>query len=148
VTPIHVDGEKEMLALGNALASQLLPGDVLLLFGELGAGKTVLTRGIAGGLNITEPVVSPTFTLFNRYDGALPLHHLDLYRLSGEHALYEAGLMDSIGGDAVTVIEWPERCIAELPDCHLRIVIEYGEDEGSRTVAIVPNKGFREINLI
>lgn len=147
MTPIRVEGEKEMLALGMSLAALLRPGDVLLLYGELGAGKTVLTRGITRGLGILEPVLSPTFALFHRYAGAVSLHHFDLYRLHGERALYEAGLLEYIGGDAVTVIEWPERCLSELPTRHLKIFIEYGEKEDGRTVAVVPHGGFREINL-
>jgi len=135
-----------MLVLGTSLAARLLSGDVLLLYGELGAGKTVLTRGIARGMNISEPILSPTFTLFHRYEGEPPLHHFDLYRLCGGQSFDEAGLSEHIGGDAVSIIEWPERCINALPAKHLKIYIQYGEEE-SRTVTIVPHGGFREIPL-
>ena len=147
MTPTRIDSEEEMLMFGMSLASRLRPGDVLLLYGELGAGKTVLTRGIARGLGILDPVLSPTFTLFHRYAGAASLHHFDLYRLQGDRALYEAGLLEYIGEDAVTVIEWPERCADELPARHLKITIEYGEEEGERTVTMVPHGDFREIKL-
>lgn len=142
---IRVESEEKMTALGMSLAKLLRPGDVLLLFGELGAGKTVLTRGIARGLGVLDPVTSPTFTLLHSYCGAIALRHFDLYRLSGERALYEAGLLESIGGDAVTVVEWPERCIDELPACHLRVSIEYLEVEGWREITISPQGGFREM---
>jgi tRNA threonylcarbamoyladenosine biosynthesis protein TsaE len=136
-----------MLAYGMSLAKLLRPGDVLLLYGELGAGKTVLTRGIARGLHIAVPVASPTFALFHSYPGAISFHHFDLYRLDGEEALYEAGLSEYIGGNAVTVVEWPERCAGELPACHLKVFIEYGEKEDERIIALVPYGGFREMNL-
>lgn len=142
-----IHGEKHMLAVGMMLAKQVRAGDVLLLYGELGAGKTVLARGIARGLGFQGPVSSPTFTLFHQYPGAICLHHFDLYRLDGEQALYDAGLVEYIGGDAVTVIEWPERCESALPACHLKISIEYGEKENTRMISVTPQGGFREMNV-
>lgn len=131
--------------LGISLAAQLRPGDVLLLRGQLGAGKSVLARGIARGLGVEGPVSSPTFTIMNPYEGRLPLHHFDLYRLADADEFYAAGLEDSIGGEAVAVIEWPDRAPEALPACHLAIAIAYGEREGERHITITPMGGFREV---
>lgn len=133
---------------GKSLAAQLRPGDVLLLRGELGAGKSVFARGIARGLGIEGAVASPTFTLLNCYEGGrLPFFHMDLYRLDDEDAFYEAGLSDVIGGSGVALIEWPERAMGALPECHLDIEIQYGNEVDIRTIAIVPSGGFREVTL-
>lgn len=96
-------------ALGEALGSSALPGDVLWLHGELGAGKTEMTRGIAMGLQAEDPVSSPSFALIHEYHGGrLPLYHVDLYRLDAESAM-DLGLEDYLEGEGVTVIEWGER---------------------------------------
>lgn len=137
--------EKQTLQLGRSLAAQLRPGDVLLLSGELGAGKTVFARGVAEGLGVTEPVVSPTFTLLNCYQGRIPLHHFDLYRLRDADDFLGAGLDEYVGGDAVALIEWPERCCEALPACRLEIYISYGPTDRERHIQILPMGGFREV---
>ncbi len=138
--------EAETFRLGFDLASRLEPGDVILLSGDLGAGKSVLARGIARGLGVTEPVASPTFTLLNCHDGGrLPLRHFDLYRLEGEDDFYQAGLDEYTAPPAVSVIEWPERCLSALPEKHLRITIRYGSAEDRREISISPEGGFREV---
>ena len=105
---------RQTLNCGRDFASCLKGGDVVLLKGEMGAGKTVFTKGIGVGLGVTRPVVSPTFTLLCRYEGTTNLHHIDAYRLSGAAEAEDSGLLDFIGGqDFVTVIEWYEK-IAEL----------------------------------
>lgn len=139
--------EEQTLAVGMSLALQLQPGDVLLLRGELGAGKSVIARGIARGLGIMGPIASPTFTLMQCHQGRLPLHHFDLYRLAGDDELYEAGLIEYIGGEAIAVIEWPERCESTLPTRHLEITIAYGEEECMRIITITPKGGFREMKI-
>ena len=139
--------EQETLALGRRLANLLQSGDVLFLVGELGAGKSVLARGIAQGLGITEPVSSPTFTLLNCYEGRLPLHHFDLYRLEGDDDFYAAGLEDYVGGAAVALIEWPSQCPESLPENHLLISIEYGAQENERIIRLTGEGGFREMTI-
>ena len=94
----------ETRALGAALARQLLPGDVLVLEGDLGAGKSEFTRGIARGLGVAGPVASPSFTILNVYDeGRVPLYHFDWYRLSSAQELYDMGMDEYLGGDGVAV---------------------------------------------
>lgn len=98
----------ETLALGESLAKGLKPGDVVVLCGGLGAGKTVFAKGIAKGLGIVEEVTSPTFTLLRQYQGRLPLCHFDLYRIEDEQELEYIGFYDYAGGDNICVVEWPE----------------------------------------
>lgn len=142
----HSDTETEQL--GRSLAAQLRPGDVLLLYGELGAGKTVFSRGVARGLGIEGPIASPTFTLLALHEGGrIPLHHFDLYRLEDADAFEDAGLAEYVHPAAVSLIEWPERAMAALPAAHLAIHIAYGDAEGERKIAILPRGGFREVSI-
>ncbi len=110
--------DQETEELGRRLAARLRPGMVLALYGDLGAGKTVLSRGIARGLGVEEPVTSPTFTVVQEYDcpDGLLLFHLDMYRIDNEEAALAFGIEEYLyAPDAVTVVEWPER-IAGLFD--------------------------------
>jgi tRNA threonylcarbamoyladenosine biosynthesis protein TsaE len=102
--------EAETVSLGRTLAAELRPGDVVLLEGVLGAGKTALARGLAAGLGVPEEEVrSPTFTLVNPYDGRVPVYHVDLYRIENPRDLEELGLEELLGTDGVAIIEWAER---------------------------------------
>jgi tRNA threonylcarbamoyladenosine biosynthesis protein TsaE len=102
-------------AAGSRLAESLKPGDVVLISGDLGAGKTTFVRGACRALGIEEPIVSPTFTIGRRYSGRLPIAHLDLFRLDGLGA-EEPGLLDEyLGGDRVAFVEWPAAAEPELP---------------------------------
>jgi tRNA threonylcarbamoyladenosine biosynthesis protein TsaE len=105
--------------LGARLGELLLPGDVVLLEGGLGAGKTVFAQGVAAGLGVAGPVTSPTFTLNHEYEGRVPLYHVDLYRVSGAVEAEHIGLEDYIWGEGVTLIEWPDRAMSLVPDAHL-----------------------------
>ena len=109
----------ETRAVGESLASLLRAGDVLLLQGDLGAGKSELTRGLARGLGVDGPVPSPSFTILNVYEeGRAPLYHFDWYRLRGADELFEMGMEEYLGGDGIAVVEWPERCPEAVPeDC-------------------------------
>ena len=103
-------GEAETTRAGVELAADLAPGDVVLLIGDLGLGKTVLARGIATGLGVDPSEVhSPTFTLVNQYQGRVPVHHVDLYRIERESDLGELGLEEILGGEGVAIVEWGER---------------------------------------
>jgi tRNA threonylcarbamoyladenosine biosynthesis protein TsaE len=108
-------------ALGVRLAALLRPGDVVVLTGDLGAGKTVLAKGIAAGLGVSEPVVSPTFTIVREYEGDIPLQHLDVYRLDHFQEVIDLGLDELLDGHAVTIVEWGEAVSALLPVDRLEI---------------------------
>lgn len=122
-------------ALGIALGMHLKPGDVLVLTGDLGAGKTQLTKGIALALGIEEEITSPTFAIEAIYDGKmqngepLPLYHFDLYRLDSPDQLGDAGVWDVLGGDGVCVLEWGEQFLDDLGDERLDVIIERSETE-------------------
>ncbi|MEH1822397.1 MAG: tRNA (adenosine(37)-N6)-threonylcarbamoyltransferase complex ATPase subunit type 1 TsaE [Nostoc sp.] len=128
------------LRLGITLGESLTPASVILLEGDLGAGKTTLVQGIGKGLGIVEPIVSPTFTLINEYtEGRLPLYHLDLYRLEPQEVAalnlesYWEGV-EFISG--IVAIEWAER-LPYKPDSYLSVSLTYG-DEATRQVELVP----------
>ena len=106
---------EETEALGARLGERLEPGAVIAFTGDLGAGKTAFTRGLARGLGCTGRVTSPTFTVVNEYEGRLPLFHFDLYRLEGEDALYDVGWEDYLDRGGVCAVEWSERAEAALP---------------------------------
>jgi tRNA threonylcarbamoyladenosine biosynthesis protein TsaE len=103
---IKSGSEEDTLALGKALGQRLFPGALVLLDGELGAGKTVFARGVALGLDVASSVQSPTFTLLNVHNGRLPFYHFDLYRLEAEEELFELGMDEIMDGDGVTLVEW------------------------------------------
>jgi tRNA threonylcarbamoyladenosine biosynthesis protein TsaE len=127
---------EETLALGRSLASELHAGAVLALYGDLGAGKTALVKGIAAGLGITADITSPTFTLVHEHNGGrLRLTHADLYRLGSVDEALDIGMEDYMAGDGVTVIEWAEKIEAVLPDRTVRIRLET-IDETSRRITI------------
>ncbi len=143
----HTKSREETQRLGQALAQVLRPGDVLLLSGELGAGKSELARGIARGLGVTGPVPSPTFTLLNIYEeGRLPLHHFDWYRADDPEEISAAGLEEYIQGEWVSLIEWHERAPYLCPERHLLVEIKT-LDETSRLITLRPQGGFRELGL-
>ncbi|MEH2082369.1 MAG: tRNA (adenosine(37)-N6)-threonylcarbamoyltransferase complex ATPase subunit type 1 TsaE [Nostoc sp.] len=128
------------LHLGITLGESLTPGSVILLEGDLGAGKTTLVQGIGKGLGITEPIVSPTFTLINEYtEGRFPLYHLDLYRLEPQEVAtlnlesYWEGI-EVIPG--IVAVEWAER-LPYKPDSYLSVGLTYGH-EGTRQVELTP----------
>ena len=115
---------EETRALGEKLAGTLKPGDVLLLKGDLGAGKSELTRGIARGLGVKETVTSPSFTILNVYEsGRCPLYHFDWYRLEDAEEIFELGMDEYLGGDGVAVVEWPEKCPEAIPEKYTEVII-------------------------
>ena len=120
---------------GFRLGNELKRGDVISLRGSLGAGKTVLAKGIARALGIREAIVSPTFTIVQEYEGTMPMFHLDLYRLSGEDEFESMGGEEFLYPDGVTLIEWSEKIEDMLPDTTIFIEISINEDL-SRTISI------------
>jgi len=115
----------ETEAFGERLAAELGPGDVVLVSGELGAGKTTLIRGACRALGVTEPVTSPTFTIGQRYSGRVPVSHLDLYRLADLDQEDPALLEDYLTGDAVAFVEWPDAAEPELDRVTMRIELRH-----------------------
>ncbi|HUJ09782.1 MAG TPA: tRNA (adenosine(37)-N6)-threonylcarbamoyltransferase complex ATPase subunit type 1 TsaE [Verrucomicrobiae bacterium] len=114
---IETESVEETFAVGERLATQLQPGNVLGLSGELGAGKTSLVKGIARGLGISQEVTSPTFTLIHEHSGGrLPLFHIDLYRLETSGQALAIGIEDYLNPSGVTVIEWAEKVRKLLPE--------------------------------
>jgi len=125
-------------ALGRRLARLLRAGDVVLLQGPLGAGKTTLAQGIGAGLKVEAPVRSPTFVLLARHDGgSLPLYHADLYRLDTPEEVEELSLAEQ-ASHGVLLVEWPERGLEALPEEHLLVVLEpVPEEPSTRRITIV-----------
>jgi tRNA threonylcarbamoyladenosine biosynthesis protein TsaE len=126
ITSQHVETRsfEETLDLGDRLGRELQRGAVVALFGELGAGKTALIKGIARGLGIRQEVTSPTFTIVHEYGGGrLPLFHIDLYRLESVAQALAVGIEDYLDGDGVTTIEWPENIERLLPANAVRVHI-------------------------
>ena len=143
---VRTDAPSETLALGQRLASILQPGDVLLLNGRLGTGKTLLTSGIAEGLGVTAPVSSPSFILAKRYDdGFLPLVHADVYRL-GSIAEFEDLELWEAAADGVLVIEWGEAVAQATPDDRLEIRIAM-DGENGRTFRFEPHGSWTSRSL-
>ncbi|MFC1957952.1 tRNA (adenosine(37)-N6)-threonylcarbamoyltransferase complex ATPase subunit type 1 TsaE [Chloroflexota bacterium] len=116
--------------LGKHIGQLALPGDVFLLTGELGAGKTCLTQGIAWGLDIEEYTMSPSFVIMRELYGRLPLYHMDLYRLDRIEESMDLGLDDYFYGRGVCVVEWAEKALSIMPREHLLIKINYLSDTG------------------
>lgn len=137
----------ETRALGEHLARRLHPGDVLLLWGDLGAGKSELTRGLAKGLGVTETVSSPSFTILNVYEsGRVPLYHFDWYRLQSAEELWEMGMEEYLGGDGVAVVEWPAQCPEAIPESYLSVTL-MPVDDNEREITWESKGGFRTIRL-
>ena len=132
-----VRGTEEMAALGKRIAEHLEPGDLIALTGNLGAGKTTLTKAIAEGLGISEMVTSPTFTIVQEYrSGRLPLYHFDVYRLNRPEELFEIGYEDYFFGDGVCIVEWADQIRELMPDDTTEINISYGESDQERICRI------------
>jgi tRNA threonylcarbamoyladenosine biosynthesis protein TsaE len=131
----------ETHALAQRIGGLLRAGDVVVLEGELGTGKTVFAKGIAVALGITEPVVSPTFTVVREYDAPLPMVHVDVYRLDHLQELHDLGFDDLVGSDAVTVVEWGDHVSALLPADRLDVRLEPGDGDDDRVVAIDSSGG-------
>jgi len=128
---------EETQALGKRLGNQLRSGDIILLSGELGAGKTVLAKGIAEGWGIHDVILSPTFTLLKEYrNGHLALYHFDWYRVQSEEEIYALGFDEIIGTDGITLIEWPEHANSAIPPSCLEIIITRKGYDNERSIQI------------
>lgn len=143
---LHSASASQTHRLGALLGGLLRPGDVVLLEGPLGAGKTALTQGIGAGLGVRETINSPTFTLLKEYMGRLPLYHFDLYRIEDPEELFALGFEDYFGGEGVCVVEWADRGVAAdgatlWPASWLRIAI--AADGGAKRALTCAASGAR-----
>jgi len=137
IIELRTQGADQTLKLGQALGSMLKEGTVIALSGDLGAGKTVLAKGIAKGLGIQEEgeVTSPSFVLVNEYSGRIPIYHIDLYRLGDAGEVEGLGWEEFLGGPGVVVIEWAEKISSKLPRERIDIQIQWlGEEERKMTL--------------
>ncbi|MFH2013194.1 MAG: tRNA (adenosine(37)-N6)-threonylcarbamoyltransferase complex ATPase subunit type 1 TsaE [Pseudomonadota bacterium] len=126
------------LKFGETLGKHLMAGDLVALFGDLGAGKTQLVKGLALGIDISEEncITSPSYTIINEYMGRIPLYHFDFYRLEGCSEIENLGYEEYFEGRGITVIEWAEKAIHLLPENHLEIHINHLEND------------FRELEIV
>jgi tRNA threonylcarbamoyladenosine biosynthesis protein TsaE len=142
MTPFYCPRPGDTAHLGARLAALLRPGDVIVLAGPLGAGKTLFTSGIAAGLGVEEPVISPSFILTREYSsGFLPLIHADIYRLTTRNEFDDLDLLWQ-SSQGVLVIEWGDVVEPILPPDHLRVAFEVDDDE-ARTITLVPFGSWR-----
>lgn len=136
---IHVNSAEQTLKLGEIIGKSLNPGSIIALTGELGAGKSVLVKGLAKGLEIEEEPNSPTFVIMNCYEGRLPLFHFDLYRVADEDELIAMGYEEFFYGAGVAAVEWADRVPGIFPEESIEIEItipEDGESENRRDIKI------------
>lgn len=135
ITTKITNSPKDTVNLGRIIGSLVKPGDIIALKGNLAAGKTTLTKGIALSLGIEEEVTSPTYTIVGEYAGRLPLYHMDMYRIESTEEFEMLGIDHLLYGNGVSVIEWSERIEEFLPENHIVIDIQRKED-GSREISI------------
>ena len=133
LTEYRMYSEEDTRAFGLVLAEKLVAGDVLALIGDLGTGKTALTRYIGEGLGIRQRISSPTFTIVKEYtDGRLPLYHFDVYRIADPEEMFNIGVDEYFYGDGVCVVEWADRIEEILPENTKYIYLSYGENPEER----------------
>ncbi len=135
---LNINSEQTMINFGRYLGERAVPGDLLFLFGELGTGKTTLTKGIAAGLEISDEITSPTFQLHKSYRGRCILNHLDLYRLQNKPDLANIAVEELLE-EGVTVVEWGELLIELLAPAYLEISIDFSPDYSGRIVTVTPH---------
>jgi tRNA threonylcarbamoyladenosine biosynthesis protein TsaE len=128
----------ETRSLAASLAGLAAPGDLLLLAGELGAGKTAFVQGFGAALGVTESITSPTFALAQRYDGDLVVHHLDVYRLGQLHEVLDLGIGELLDDGGVVLIEWGDAVVSALPSDYLEVTLAFGDQSDTRIVTLRP----------
>lgn len=128
----RTDAVESTRDLARAVADLVESGDVLLLAGELGAGKTAFAQGFGAGLGIDEPITSPTFTLARQYEGRFPFHHLDVYRLERLSEMQDLGVSELLDSGGVLLVEWGDAIAPALPADYLEITLTYGDTDDER----------------
>lgn len=142
---IRVTDTDETIKLGEIIGKSLEPGSIIALRGDLGAGKTVLVKGIARGLGIEDEPVSPTFVIMNAYEGRIPLYHFDLYRISGADELIGIGSEEFLFGGGVSAVEWADRVEEIFPEYTIYIDIKIPETgNGSENIREIKIEGKKE----
>ena len=139
---LHIASEKETERIGEAIGRAAEPGTVVALIGDLGTGKTTLTKSIAKGLGVTETVTSPTFNIIREYkSGRIPLYHFDVYRIGDPDEMFELGYEEYFYGDGICVVEWADIIEELLPEDAVIIRIKRGADEEEREYRIESEDG-------
>ena len=132
----HTKSADDTRALAAELAAVARPGDLFLLAGDLGAGKTTFVQGFGRALSVSEPITSPTFVIVHTYDGAFPVVHVDAYRLERLQELLDLGLGELLDHEGVTLIEWGDAVIPALPPEFLEVRLELGDDDDERILRL------------
>lgn len=142
----HTNSAEETISLGEKIGSCLKGGEIFAMQGTLAAGKTTITKGIAKALGVKDEITSPTFCLISEYEGRIPLYHMDVYRLDGGEDFIDLGAEDLIYGKGVSIIEWSEKIMEELPKSTIILKIEPVEGTTQRTIEI-ENWPYEEIKM-
>jgi tRNA threonylcarbamoyladenosine biosynthesis protein TsaE len=135
---LHSSSPDDTKAIAAALAPLVRPRDLIVLAGEMGAGKTAFAQGLALGLGVDDPVTSPTFTLVRTYEGRLPVHHVDVYRLERLVEVHDLGLSELLDGDGAVVIEWGDVVTAALPVDYVEVLMSFALSEDERSLVVRP----------
>ena len=138
---------EQTFCLGEKLGRLLSQGDIICLSGDLGAGKTAMTKGIGKGIGVNEYVTSPTYTIINEYQGRIPLYHFDVYRLEGVEEMFELGYEEYFFGDGAVVLEWADIVKDIIPGERLWITILKTRDDDTREIIIEPT-GDKYIRIV
>ena len=141
----HTTSAEETIELGKKIGSLLQKGDIIAMQGTLAAGKTTITKGIAQSLGVKDEITSPTFCLISEYEGKMPLYHMDVYRLEGGEDFINLGVEDLMYGNGVSLIEWSEKVMDELPKKTIILKIEPIEGTTERNITL-ENWPYGEIN--
>ncbi|MEI6578732.1 MAG: tRNA (adenosine(37)-N6)-threonylcarbamoyltransferase complex ATPase subunit type 1 TsaE [Eubacteriales bacterium] len=131
---------EETEQVGASLGKTLIKGDVVAIFGEMGAGKTAFVRGLATGMGLSSCVSSPTFALVHEYQGELALYHFDMYRINSWDDLYSTGFFDYLYSAGVVVVEWSENIESALPENSIKVIISLGNTLNERKIVIMEDK--------
>lgn len=130
------ESEKDTFNFGSWIGANARPGDIILLYGDLGSGKTVLSKGIAKGAGVSDMVTSPTFTLMNQYNGNYPVYHFDIYRLNQPEELFDLDYEEYIYGDGIAIVEWPDRMGELTPKECIKISFKKSELMDQRVITL------------
>jgi tRNA threonylcarbamoyladenosine biosynthesis protein TsaE len=143
MTALTTKGADETVALGAAIGSQLRVGDLVVLTGDLGAGKTTFVQGAAGGLGVDgAQVTSPTFTLVKQYRGRFPIYHIDVYRLDRIQEVIDLGFEELLDPDGVAFVEWGDAIEGLLPEDHLELQLQTRADDDIRSAKLTAGNGW------
>ena len=137
--------ENQTRRLGARLAALLQSGDVVALIGDLGSGKTRWIQGVCQGLDVVDPVISPTFTLVNEYQGRWPIYHIDLYRMNDASETLSIGLEEYLYDNGITLVEWADKALNYFPKNFLAVELYYLEDNKRRVVMRPHGERFSEL---